>query len=87
MQFTHKVTVKFSMGSLKASGASSNVFQVLTDHDGQHRVMGPAELSARFEGERHTFHVINSLRNYIQQTTSKETASKVFWAQEENVCS
>ena len=31
MQFTHKVTVKFSMGSLKASGASSNAWNVLVN--------------------------------------------------------
>lgn len=48
-------------------------------HDGQLRLIHPAKLSATVEGEGKTFHVINSLKFYIQQTKPKGNTGKQYF--------
>lgn len=68
-----RLTVDFSMESLKARGAHSNAFQTLKDHNDQHRLMCPLKLSPMFEGERKTSHDLSSLKKLYPRYTKYKT--------------
>jgi hypothetical protein len=69
-----KITTDFSMETLKARRAWSEVFQVLNENNFNPRISYPAKLSFKIDGAIKIFHTKQKLKQYI---TTKPPLQKI----------
>jgi hypothetical protein len=62
---TIKITADYSMETLKAKRAWSNVFQALNENNFNPRTLYPAKLSFKIDGEIKIFHDKQKLKYYM----------------------
>lgn len=79
-----RISVDFSVESLKARRAWNQALKVLKDYASQPRLMCPAKLSDKAGEERKAFHNINSLKIFMfNKSNLKKIQDAVFQTEED----